>query len=271
MKWELVKATLIVFLLIFLALLFLFEEKETITKTTSLSNTEAKTNATIVLNTLKTETVIIEYEIYKEGKYNEPVFEKYLETFIPEEERWWYAGVPHVFINNKTIIVGDEPILENLVKELKKSSCIIFSENFTFNIWQGKPKIWYCDRVLIITKENYKPPEKVLKEFFNPEGNLSKLGEKIEPFPVEYSCRPDVGRCFYGGKVCFKHAVKGDGYIIEWGMYFCHNNTEIKMECKEPKYCLIYFTGIGCPHCALTDPYLFYGILEWNGKKYVFK
>jgi len=172
------------------------------------------------------------------------------------------------------------PFFANIIKVIKKAennyeqtenATINIIENKSFDIWQGKPKIWYCDRVLIITKKDYRPPENVLEEFFNPNGNLSKLGEKINPIPVEYSCRPDVSRCFYGGKVCFKHAVKGDGYIIEWGMYFCHNGTEIEMECKEPKYCLIYFTGVGCPHCALTDPFLFYGILEWNGKKYVFK
>lgn len=122
----------------------------------------------------------------------------------------------------------------------------------------GKPKIWYCDRVLVVERANAKIPESVLNAFLSPDANLQALGVPARPLSVEYSCRPDVGRCFYGGKVCFSHAVAGDGWRVQWGMYYCGTEKPVESNCAKPKSCGVYFTGIGCPHCALTDPWLFY-------------
>lgn len=122
----------------------------------------------------------------------------------------------------------------------------------------GKPKIWYCNRVLIVERADAKVPLPVLEAFLSPDANLSALGVPVDPIPVEYSCRSDVGRCFYEGKVCFSHAVKGDGWRVQWGMYYCGTEKPVEATCVRPASCAVYFTGIGCPHCALTDPWLFY-------------
>ena len=122
----------------------------------------------------------------------------------------------------------------------------------------GKPKIWFCDRVLVTEDENVSIPENVLRSFLNPDANLETLGKPVEPVPVDYSCRADVGKCHHGGKVCFEHAVEGDGWIIEWGMKYCDTGESVESNCSAPVACGVYFTGIGCPHCAVADPWLFY-------------
>ena len=121
----------------------------------------------------------------------------------------------------------------------------------------GRPNIWYCNRVLIVEREG-SVSKNLLKDFLNLSKDLSKLGKPINAIEVLYSCVPNAGRCFHGGKVCFSHAVEGDGWIIEWGMKYCDTGEPVKKECEEAKKCALYFTGIGCPHCALSDPWLFY-------------
>lgn len=112
--------------------------------------------------------------------------------------------------------------------------------------------------VLIITKPYSSVSKDLLRKFLNPVADLSKLGNVTEPHAVEYSCRPDVGRCLHKGKACFEHAVEGNGWIIQWGMRYCDTGKKIEANCSMPVACGVYFTGIGCSHCALTDPWLFY-------------
>ncbi len=127
---------------------------------------------------------------------------------------------------------------------------------------QAHPKVWYCDRVLIV--EGNSVPANVLRAFLNPDANLWLLGTPVSPVPVEYSCRRDVGRCWHDGKVCFKHAVEGNGWRVQWGIYYCDTGQEVNAVCEYPKACALYFTGIGCPHCAVTDPFLFYEYVPKN-------
>jgi len=123
----------------------------------------------------------------------------------------------------------------------------------------GRPKIWYCDRVMLI--QGKLPPKNVFEKFLEPDVNLSEVGVKVSPVPVEFSCRKDVGVCEKNGRVCFEHAVMGDGWVIEWGMKDCESGVKVEHVCKPVKTCAIYFTGIGCPHCARTDPYLIYRVI----------
>ena len=108
----------------------------------------------------------------------------------------------------------------------------------------GKPKIWFCDRVLVVKKEGVRLPENVLRSFLDPEADLSSLGRPTEPVPVYY--------------VCFDHAVEGNGWVIEWGMRYCDTGEPVESKCSEPVACGAYFTSIGCPHCAAVNPWLFH-------------
>jgi len=128
----------------------------------------------------------------------------------------------------------------------------------TPGVVEGEPKVWFCDRVLIVERAGASVPSEVLAAFLDPDANLLALGSPAEPEAVEYSCRPDAGRCDHGGKVCFTHAVEGNGWTIQWGMRYCDTGEPVESKCSEPVACGVYFTGIGCPHCAAVDPWLFY-------------
>ncbi len=134
-------------------------------------------------------------------------------------------------------------------------------ENTNQSKWfEGKAKIWFCNRVLIL-KKGIKPPVEFIAKFLNPTTNLEELGNATEPEVVEFSCRKDVGACKHNGKVCFEHAVETPYGVVQWGMKDCDTGESVQANCEAPQSCAVYFTGIGCPHCAKTDPYLFYEFL----------
>ncbi len=158
---------------------------------------------------------------------------------------------------NTTVTHNDVNVVQSAALE-NNSSQEPNAQNASLIQMEGKPKIWFCDRVLLVEKEGAAVPKDVLKAFLDTNADLSTLGSPTEAMPVEYSCRPDVGRCYHNGKVCFAHAVKGNGWIIEWGMRYCDTGKPVEAKCSAPTTCGVYFTGIGCPHCAVTDPWLFY-------------
>lgn len=125
------------------------------------------------------------------------------------------------------------------------ASLVIMGEDSTQLV--EKPKIWFCDRVLIPESSHTKLKD-VISAFLNPGADLNALGRPIEPTPVEYS----------GGRICFEYAVRGDGWVIQWGSKYCHSGAPVEANCKEPTTCGVYFKGNGCSHCANTDPWMFY-------------
>lgn len=81
---------------------------------------------------------------------------------------------------------------------------------------------------------------------------------------VQFSCRKDMGICEHEGKICFRESLETKYGKILYGPFDCSSGKEIEYDCYSPKTCLIYFTGIGCPHCAKVDPHLFYGFVQKN-------
>lgn len=81
---------------------------------------------------------------------------------------------------------------------------------------------------------------------------------------IQFSCRKDLGICEYDGKICFKNYLDTTYGKILYNPIYCDTNIELNSSCKKPKSCAIYFTGIGCPHCAKVDPYLFYRFIPNN-------
>lgn len=75
---------------------------------------------------------------------------------------------------------------------------------------------------------------------------------------IQFSCRKDLGICEYDGKICFKEEIETLYGKILYNPIDCNTKKELNFNCQTPTSCAIYFTGIGCPHCARVDPYLFY-------------
>lgn len=147
------------------------------------------------------------------------------------------------------IISGDRPIINNInnaIQTNKDNLCPLLNGTVKYgelnlNELPSKPKIWTQEKILI--RKNAKETDnEVLKKLLesDPEEVLENTThETVEPEPVALS----------GSKVSFENAAKLDGWLLQWG-----RNSNSSLTSQGNKSCAVYFTGVGCPHCAKADP-----------------
>jgi len=154
--------------------------------------------------------IVIEYEIYQ-TKSNAPLIQSYNTKYNSP------LGIPLIIFDKKDYIIGDQPILDNLLKKIKTKKiniCPILAENnlsfekLDLNQLPGSPKIWRANRVLIRTE---KEGDSVLAKKLLINENLSDLlkdkkFEEIKPLKIPLS----------GSFLNFENAIKIKGWIFQW-------------------------------------------------------
>lgn len=183
----------------------------------------AKTDPVILEKLLKENPnfIVLEYEIYQ-TKENALVLDKYCEKLdLPYCKLFGpypCCGIPLIIFGEekKDIIVGDDPILENVKEKIKESTgnkFYLLDGSFSFENLEivkipGYPKIWKGDRILI--KEGEKGDNEILRKLLIEE-DLNKVLEgkdfkKISPKKIALS----------GKYVEFDHAIKIGDFVFQW-------------------------------------------------------
>jgi len=155
--------------------------------------------------------IVIEYEIYNLRASNQDIANQYFKSYIPNTR----AGVPLIIFNKNQTGLGRFQVLdsEEIIKNLDSNDyplpdglSIKFNDLDITNL-KGKIKIWTQNRVLI---SGNKGNNEILKKLLTTENISSILEnidfEEIEPEPVLIS----------EGQVEFSHAIKIDGWVLEW-------------------------------------------------------
>jgi cytochrome c biogenesis protein CcdA len=193
--------------------------------------------------------LVIEYEIYDESR-NASLITTYNDTYKIG------MGIPVIFFNHDTKLVGDSMIKNNLLLNISNNTTpntvqlddkSVNLDEFNVNQLKGYPKIYAKDRVAIRKELS------ILSDIQNRElltfltqdlDSWSKgtwEGELITPQIVKYP----------GGSSTYQHALKVNGWILQWNGEVVKTTTEINSDStfcdeKEEEVCKedISFTKI---------------------------
>ncbi len=185
-----------------------------------------------------------------------------------ELKEWWYLLL--VFLGFALIFtvapklsrqeLGKPPETNvTVIKALTVESFLLKPNGSTYLV-RGRLKLWHGTSVAILEG---KVNKEALQNFLA--GNISYFRHRLQaavPVEVEFSCRKDVGICSHDGRICFTEAYKDSfGNLYQFGAKSCNTGRALNYAPGAAKEIWLYFTGIGCPHCAKTDPALFYSFL----------
>jgi len=151
---------------------------------------------------------VIEYEL-SGSSVNVEIFRQYLEKTGSAQ------GVPQIFYGGGEHVVGDSPVLDSLKgSSTRESPCFLLEgsrsfRDLDFSALPGEPKIWFKDRVLIREDRSVHTRDGLVKTLLFSDDPASYGGglTAVTPVPAPLS----------GSEVVFSHALRGGGWLFEWG------------------------------------------------------
>jgi cytochrome c biogenesis protein CcdA len=154
------------------------------------------------------------------------------------------------------VLLGDRDItsgIQNAVVYQCSSNCPLLSgpvefSSMNFSSLPAYPTIWSKDRILIRKGSGYVDNDVLRSLVF---GNISEALQNVGYTQTE----PEVVY-LSGSQEVFENAVDLGSWIFQWNGD--GSSSEVVPVCG------VYFTGVGCPHCAIADPVVFGTTLESN-------
>ena len=175
---------------------------------------------------------VIEYEIYQESR-NASLISTYNDTYKMG------MGIPVLFFNEDTKLVGDSAIKNNLQLNISNNQTpntvqledkVVDLENFNLNDLEKYPKIYANNRIAIrkdLTNLSDDQNEEIMS-FLTTDLEIwtdgTWEGELITPQIVKYP----------GGSSTYEHALKVNGWILQWNGDVVKTKTVVT---QETQYC----------------------------------
>ncbi len=155
------------------------------------------------------DVVVIKYEVYHHQD-NAQLMYKYNEVYNTP------LGVPLLLFDEKNVLVGDAPIINNLYKfysNLNGSKCLLPDGKVPFdeldlNSLPGSPTVWANGRVAFRQDKSF--DSRAVKEILL-SGNIVDILNKTNYTPVKPK---DIE--LSGDIYSFENAVYIDGWVVEW-------------------------------------------------------
>jgi len=156
--------------------------------------------------------IVIEYEIYNLGAYNQEISDNYFENYGLLER----VGIPFLIFNKEQTALGRFQVLDakEIIESVESNKCPLADgssinfEDLDIKNLPGKIKIWTKDRILI----NGEGPidNELLKKLLTGEKISDILNdiefEEIDPEPILIS----------GDEIEFKNAIKINNWVLQW-------------------------------------------------------